>query len=158
VFLEGFLAGRDHVARQRIQRGPRLPGAVAHRRPDATAAVGTVRYLALIMLLGAGLGLLLRDTASAVTAALAEPYGSAVVGIFVSDPKWQHRIHRFAPMDAGLTIQSTRDLAAEHIGPWAGLGVLTAYAGAALIAGLACSTSATPADRDSLPSAVAPSI
>jgi ABC-2 type transport system permease protein len=56
------------------------------------------------MLLGAGLGLLPRDTAGAVTAALALLYGSAVVGIFVSDPRWQHRIHRFAPVDAGLTI------------------------------------------------------
>jgi ABC-2 type transport system permease protein len=56
--------------------------------------------------------------------------------MFVSDPRWQHRIHRFSPMDAGLTIQSTRNLAAEHIGPWAGLGVLSLYAAAAVIAGL----------------------
>jgi ABC-2 type transport system permease protein len=39
-------------------------------------------------------------------------------------------------MDAGLVIQSTRDLAAEPIGPWAGLGVLSLYAAAAVIAGL----------------------
>ena len=39
-------------------------------------------------------------------------------------------------MDAGLTIQATRNLAAEHIGPWAGLGVLSVYAAAAVIAGL----------------------
>ena len=63
-------------------------------------------------------------------------YGSPVVAMFVSDPRWQHRIHRFSPMDAGLTIQSTRNLAAEHIGPWAGLGVLSLYAAAAVIAGL----------------------
>jgi hypothetical protein len=56
--------------------------------------------------------------------------------MFLNDPKWQHRIDRLAPMDAGLTIQSTRNLATEHIGPWAGLGVLSLYSAAAAIAGL----------------------
>jgi ABC-2 type transport system permease protein len=124
-----------------------LPGngfTVAHGFPalsladDLTrrAALGTVLYVGLITLLGAGLGLLVRDTAGALTAALALLYGSPIVGMFVNDPKWQHRIHRFSPMDAGLAIQSTRNLAAEHIGPWAGLGVLSLYAVAAVIAGL----------------------
>ncbi|GAA3381792.1 hypothetical protein GCM10020369_01110 [Cryptosporangium minutisporangium] len=100
------------------------------------AALGTVVYLGLVALLGAGLGLLLRDTAGALTAALGLLYGAPVLALFVSDPTWQHRIHRYAPMDAGLAIQSTRDLAAAHIGPWAGLGVLSAYAAAAVVAGL----------------------
>ena len=39
-------------------------------------------------------------------------------------------------MDAGLAIQSTRNLAAEHIGPWAGLGILSLYTAAAVTAGL----------------------
>jgi ABC-2 type transport system permease protein len=39
-------------------------------------------------------------------------------------------------MDAGLVIQSTRDLASEAIGAWAGLGVLSLYAAAAVLAGL----------------------
>jgi ABC-2 type transport system permease protein len=100
------------------------------------AAIGTVLYLGLIALLGAGLGLLLRDTAGALTAALALLYGSPIVAMFINDPQWQHRIHRFSPMDAGLTIQTTRNLAAEHIGPWAGIGVLSLYATAAVAAGL----------------------
>jgi ABC-2 type transport system permease protein len=100
------------------------------------AAIGTVLYMGLVTMLGAGLGLLLRDTAGTLTVALALLYGSPVVAMLVSDPKWQHRIHRYSPMDAGLTIQSTRNLAAEHIGPWAGLGVLSGYAAAAVIAGL----------------------
>lgn len=100
------------------------------------AAIGTVLYLGLIALLGAGLGLLLRDTAGALTAALALLYGSPIVAMFINDPQWQHRIHRFSPMDAGLTIQTTRNLAAEHIGPWAGIGVLSLYVTAAVAAGL----------------------
>jgi ABC-2 type transport system permease protein len=59
-----------------------------------------------------------------------------VVAGLVSDPRWQHRLHRFSPMDAGLAIQATRNSAAEHIGPWAGIGVLSAYAGAVVVAGL----------------------
>jgi ABC-2 type transport system permease protein len=100
------------------------------------AAIGTVLYLVLIALLGVGLGLLLRDTAGALTAALALLYGSPILAMFVNDPKWQHRIHRFSPMDAGLAIQTTRNLAAEHIGPWAGIGVLSLYTTAAVAAGL----------------------
>ena len=100
------------------------------------AALGTIIYMGLIAALGVGLGLLLRDTAGALTAALALLYGAPVVGEFVTDPRWQHRLHRFSPMDAGLAIQSTRNLAADHIGPWAGIGVLSAYAGVAVVAGL----------------------
>jgi ABC-2 type transport system permease protein len=101
------------------------------------AAVGTVLYLALIAVLGTGLGFLLRDTAGAITAGLALLYGAPIVAMFINDPTWQRRIHRFSPMDAGLTIQTTRNLAAEHIGPWAGVGVLSLYAAAAVAAGLA---------------------
>lgn len=100
------------------------------------AAIGTILYIGLITMLAAGLGLLLRDTAGALTAALGLLYGPPIVAMLISDPIWQHRLHRYAPMDAGLAIQTTRDLASEHIGPWAGLGVLTLYATAAIIAGL----------------------
>jgi ABC-2 type transport system permease protein len=100
------------------------------------AALGTTIYLGLIAALGVGLGLLLRDTAGAVIVAMAMLYGTSVVGAFITDPRWEHRLHRFSPMDAGLAIQSTRSLAADHIGPWAGIGVLSAYAGGAVIAGL----------------------
>ncbi|WP_328475452.1 ABC transporter permease [Actinoplanes sp. NBC_00393] len=100
------------------------------------AAAGTVLYLGLVGLLAAGLGLLLRDTAAAVTAALALLYGAPVVAMFLHDPVWQVRVHRLSPMDAGLAIQATRDFAAAPIGAWAGLGVLSLYAAAAVAAGL----------------------
>jgi ABC-2 type transport system permease protein len=99
------------------------------------AALGTTVYMGLIAALGVGLGLLLRDTAGALIVALAMMYGMSVVAGLISDPRWEHRLHRYSPMDAGLAIQSTRNVAAEHIGPWAGIGVLAAYAGAVLAAG-----------------------
>jgi len=38
-------------------------------------------------------------------------------------------------MNAGLAVQSTTNLSKLPIGPWAGLGVLAAWAAAALLAG-----------------------
>jgi hypothetical protein len=43
---------------------------------------------------------------------------------------------KYSPMTAGLGIQATRGLDRLPIGPWAGLGVLAAYAGVAMLAAL----------------------
>ncbi|MGC1215437.1 MAG: ABC transporter permease [Micromonospora sp.] len=100
------------------------------------AATGTVLYLGLVAVLSAGLGFVIRDTGGTVAAILALFYGSPVIALFVTDPRWQHRIQRFSPMDAGLAIQATRDVpATTHIGPWSGLGLLSAYSAAAVIGG-----------------------
>jgi ABC-2 type transport system permease protein len=99
------------------------------------AAVGTVLYLVLIALLGLGIGLLVRDTGAAVTLVLTLLLVAPLVAMFVSDTHWQDRIHRYAPMDAGLAIQSTRDLTTLPIGAWPGLALLAGYALAAVTTG-----------------------
>jgi ABC-2 type transport system permease protein len=99
------------------------------------AAVGTVLYLGLVATLSTGVGAIVRDTAGAVATILALLYGGPMMALVLSNPRWQDRIHRWAPMDAGLAIQSTRDVAANQIGPWAGLGVLSAYAAVAVLLG-----------------------
>jgi hypothetical protein len=79
----------------------------------------------LITLLEAGLGLLLRGTAGAVTAALALFYGSAVVGILAGDPKWQHRIHRSGSRYRGRPSRHARiapALATRTIQPLVAVG------------------------------------
>ena len=48
---------------------------------------------------------------------------------------WQHRLERWTPTVAGLTIQDTTRLHTLAISPWDGLGVLAIWAGAALVAG-----------------------
>jgi hypothetical protein len=54
----------------------------------------------------------------------------------VTDPLRRH-LQQIAPMTARLAIQATTNLRALPIAPWAGLGVLTAWAvGAVLIGGL----------------------
>jgi ABC-2 type transport system permease protein len=99
------------------------------------AAFGTVLYLALIALVGLGIGHLVRDTGAAVTLLLTLLFVAPLVAMFVSDTHWQQRIHRYAPMDAGLVIQSTRDLATQPIAPWWGLALLAGYALIAVVAG-----------------------
>lgn len=83
------------------------------------AAVGTVLYLVLVALLGVGIGILVRDTGAAVTVMMALLLVVPLIAILVPDPHWQNHIHRYAPMDAGLAVQSTRGLATLPIGPWA---------------------------------------
>jgi ABC-2 type transport system permease protein len=98
------------------------------------AAVGSVLYLGLIALLSAGIAGIVRDTAAAITAVLAMLYLAPMLSMFITDPHWQHRLKRFAPMEAGLTIQNTIKLDGLHIGPWAGLGLLAVYATTAALA------------------------
>jgi ABC-2 type transport system permease protein len=103
--------------------------------PTLRAAIGTVLYLGLVALLSLGVGTAVRDTAGAVTTVLTLLYGFPVVAAFVTDPAWHERLQRLAPMTAGLAVQATRGLDRLPVGPWAGLGVLAAYAGSALLLG-----------------------
>ena len=103
--------------------------------PTLRAAVGSVLYLALIALLSLGAATALRDSAAAITVVLGLLYIFPILGDVVLNPVWQHRIERWAPMNAGLAIQATRNLGTLPIGPWPGLGVLAAWAAAALLAG-----------------------
>jgi ABC-2 type transport system permease protein len=144
VTILGLAAGSLAVGGSLLAARAVLPGngfTAAHGFPPLSlgddlvrrAAVGSVVYMGLVALLAAALGLLLRDTAGALSATLGLLYGPPIVAMFITDPRWQHRLHRFAPMDAGLAIQSK---AAVDIGPWAGVGVLSLYVAAAVIAGL----------------------
>jgi ABC-2 type transport system permease protein len=53
----------------------------------------------------------------------------------VGSPHWHNDIERYAPMSAGLAIEVTTGLRSLPISPWGGLGVLAAWAAAALLAG-----------------------
>jgi ABC-2 type transport system permease protein len=111
-----------------------VPLSLAHG-PTLRAAAGSVLYLALIALLSLGAATAFRDSAVAISAVLGLLYIFPVLGDVVLNPMWQHRIARWAPMNAGLAIQATRNLGTLPIGPWAGLGVLAAWAAVALLAG-----------------------
>jgi ABC-2 type transport system permease protein len=104
--------------------------------PTLRAAGGSVLYLALIGLLSFGLATALRDSGASIAATLGLLYiVPLLTDLGTLDPVWQHRLQEWGPMTAGLSIQATRNLKALPIGPWPGLGVLAAWAAAALVAG-----------------------
>jgi ABC-2 type transport system permease protein len=103
--------------------------------PVLRAAAGSVLYLALIALLSLGVATAIRDSAAAISAVLGLLYLFPVISALVTDPSWRQRIGQLAPMIAGLAIQATRNPGRLPIGPWAGLGVLAAWAAAALLTG-----------------------
>ncbi|HEY6280034.1 MAG TPA: ABC transporter permease [Streptosporangiaceae bacterium] len=104
--------------------------------PTLRAAAGSVLYLALIALLSLGLATALRDSGASIAVMLGLLYIVPVLSdLGTLDPVWEHRLQRYGPMPAGLAIQATRNLRKLPIGPWPGLGVLAAWAAAALLAG-----------------------
>jgi ABC-2 type transport system permease protein len=99
------------------------------------AAAGTVLYLGLIALLSLGVATAVRDAAVAIGAVLGLLYLFPILGQVVGDPHAARLIQQIGPMTAGLEIQASAGLRSLPIGPWAGLGVLAAWAAAALLAG-----------------------
>jgi ABC-2 type transport system permease protein len=99
------------------------------------AAAGSVLYLALIALLSLGVATAVRDSAAAIGLVLGLLYLFPVIAGAVTDPEWHRHLQQIGPMSAGLAIQATVGLRSLPISPWAGLGVLAAWAAAALLAG-----------------------
>jgi ABC-2 type transport system permease protein len=93
-----------------------------------------VLYLALVGLLSLGIATIVRDSAAATGAVLGILYVTPIIALFLgSERTWQRRLERYAPMNAGLTIEDTTGLRHLPIGPWAGLGVLAGWTAAALL-------------------------
>lgn len=82
-----------------------------------------------------GVATLVRDSATAIGVIPALLFLVPILLGVITDPTWRQHIEQFAPSSAGLAIQATIGLDALPLSPWAGLGVLAAWAGAALVAG-----------------------
>jgi len=98
------------------------------------AAAGTVLYLALIALLSLGIATAVRGAAVAIGSVLGLLYLFPILAQVASAGAARH-LQQIGPMTAGLEIQASTGLRGLPIGPWAGLGVLAAWAAAALLAG-----------------------
>jgi ABC-2 type transport system permease protein len=96
------------------------------------AAGGTVIYLVLVGLLSLGVATLIRDTAVSLGALVALLYAPRLLAHIVGGALGRH-IEAIAPMSAGLSIQATTHLHSLPIQPWAGLGVLAAWAAGSLL-------------------------
>ncbi|HEX9539499.1 MAG TPA: ABC transporter permease [Streptosporangiaceae bacterium] len=103
--------------------------------PVLRAAAGSVLYLALIALLSLGIATAVRDSAVAIGVVLGLLYLFPIIAGVVTDPHWQRHLEQIGPMSAGLDIQATTGLSSLPLSPWAGLGVLAAWAAGALLAG-----------------------
>jgi ABC-2 type transport system permease protein len=99
------------------------------------AAAGTVLYLALIALLSLGIAAAVRDSAVAIGTVLGLLYLFPILAQVAGSPGVSRHLQQIGPMTAGLEIQASTGLSHLPIAPWAGLGVLAAWAAAALLAG-----------------------
>jgi ABC-2 type transport system permease protein len=103
--------------------------------PVLRAASGSVLYLALIAMLSLGVAAAVRESALAIGIILGLLYLIPVIAAAVGANGWHRHLEQLAPMTAGLAIQATTGLRGLPLSPWSGLGVLAAWAVAALLAG-----------------------
>ncbi|MEV0382193.1 ABC transporter permease [Nonomuraea sp. NPDC050643] len=97
------------------------------------AVVGSVLYLALIALLGLGVATVVRDSAAATGVVLGLLYLFPIAILMIRDEDLRLLLWKISPVNAGLAVQATTDVL--PLGPWAGLGVLAAWAAGALLCG-----------------------
>lgn len=93
--------------------------------------VGTALFLALLAVFSLGIGAIRRRTVGALILVVVLVVVPQIVGPVVSlnAELW---LGRLTPV-AGLAIQQTRERFDSAIAPWAGLGVLSAYAVDAMV-------------------------
>ena len=102
--------------------------------PTVRAAAGSVVYLVLVGLLALGVTTAIRDSAVSIGVVLGLLYLPLLLIQAVNDPLRRH-LAQIAPMTAGLAVQATTNLHQQALSPWAGVGVMAAWAGGALLLG-----------------------
>ncbi|WP_306192065.1 ABC transporter permease [Streptomyces sp. MK5] len=127
-----LLAGRLLLPASGLDPAHGYPLVSISHSPTLRAAAGSVCYLVLIALLALGAATAIRDTAVSIGTVLGLLYLPPILAQAVADPMRRH-LEQIAPMTAGLAIQATTNLHSQPIAPWAGLGVLTAWATASLL-------------------------
>jgi ABC-2 type transport system permease protein len=121
--IGAFLIGQQILARVHLDVGLGSAGALR-------AVVGGALYLALVGLLGLGLGTLLRSTAGAVAALFGILFGLQIFAAFLPE-HIAEQVLRYLPGPAGTVILNASPEPGA-LGPWAGLGLLAGYVGVVL--------------------------
>ena len=134
-----IVAGSLVVARRILPRNGYTPARgyplLALDGATTRAAIGSVLYLTLVALLSLGIATVIRSTAASVGTVLGLIYLPALIAQSIGNSTWQRHLEQLAPTLAGLAIQATTDVHQIPLSPWAGLGVLAAWAISALLAG-----------------------
>ena len=133
--LGSLLAGRLILPGHGIGPPHGYPAISPGDGPVLRAACGSVLYLALIALLSVGAATALREAAAAIGVVLGLLYLFPIIAAVTGNPDLARHIQQIGPMTAGLAIQATTGLNSLPISPWAGLGVLAAWAAGALLFG-----------------------
>ena len=134
--IVSFLVGQTLLHGRGYVHANGYPAASLGDGATLRAVLGTGLYLGAVALLGLGVGTIVRHTAGAVSAVLALLFVPQIMIGLVSD-RAADVIQSITPMSAGLSLQQTTVRADNvPIGPWAGLAVAGAWAGAALLTGL----------------------
>ena len=133
--LASLLAGRLTLPGHGIGPSHGYPALSPGDGPVLRAAFGAVLYLALIALLSLGAATVLREAAAATGVVLGLLYLFPIIAAVAGRPDLARHIQQIGPMTAGLAIQATTSLNNMPISPWAGLGVLAAWAAGALLLG-----------------------
>ena len=133
--LGSLLAGRLILPGHGFTAARGYPALSLAEGPTLRATIGSVLYLTLIALLSLGIATAIRDSATSIRMVLGLLYLFPIISPAIGNPHWQRLVRQVGPMSAGLAIQATTGLRSLPISPWAGLGVLAAWATAALLAG-----------------------
>ncbi len=99
------------------------------------AGLGAVLYLLLIALLSLGIAAAVRDAAAGIGTVLGLLYLFPIVGAVAGSTDISRHLQQIGPMTAGMAVEATIQLASLPVSPWAGLGVLAAWAAGALLLG-----------------------
>ena len=132
--LASLLAGRLILPGHGIGPSHGYPALSFSDGPVLRAACGSVLYLVLIALLSLGAAAVLREAAAAIGVVLGLLYLFPIIAAAGNATVSRH-LEQIGPMTAGLAIQATTGLNSLPISPWAGLGVLAAWAAGALLLG-----------------------
>ena len=133
--LGSLLAGRLILPGHGIGPSHGYPALSFSDDPVLRAGLGSVLYLVLIALLSLGAATMTRDAAAAIGAVLGLLYLFPIIAAAAGNATVSRHLEQIGPMTAGLAIQATTGLGSQPISPWAGLGVLAAWAASALLLG-----------------------
>jgi ABC-type transport system involved in multi-copper enzyme maturation permease subunit len=99
------------------------------------AIIAASTYLVLLGLMAIGIGFLIRNTAGAITTLFGIVLVAPILVATLPDP-YSTDVAKFLPLNALTQATTTLDLDPALFSPWAGVGIVAAWAGLAIASGL----------------------
>jgi ABC-2 type transport system permease protein len=118
-----FQGGQSILARHHLSVALGQPGVVR-------AVIGSALYLAVIGLIGLGLGAIVRNAAGGIAALFGLLYGLPLAAGFLPG-NWATDVTKYLPASAGQAVTTVQPDTTQ-LQPWTGFGVLCLYAAALL--------------------------